>query len=176
LAFVRTVTPPIVAVFRPSAVAAAAPEADPLPAAALPVADALLPAAALLVAGALVAGALLAGALLGALLEELLDELHAARAARAAAKAGTTSSARRRRLGIFSLSCDVIMSFPPFLVSYQPFSLRCGEPCPVRNDADESALHSTVRVAWGRPARRERRSLRGADRYARGCAGVPGYR
>ena len=91
LAFVRTVTPPILAVFRPSAVAAAAPEADvPLPAAAL-----------------------LAGALLGALLDELLVELHAASAARPAA-AGSTSSARPRRLGTFSLSCDVIMYFPPF--------------------------------------------------------------
>ena len=146
MAFVRTVTPPIVAVFRPTAVAAAAPEADPLPAAALPVADALLPAAALLVAGALVADALVAGALLGALLEELLDELHAARAARPVATAGSTSSARRRRLVIFSLSCGAIMSFPPFLVGYPAFVLRCGEPCPVRNDADESALHSTVRV------------------------------
>jgi len=32
--------------------------------------------------------------------------------------------------------------------------LRCGEPCLVRNDADESALQSTIRVALGRPAAR----------------------
>jgi hypothetical protein len=36
--------------------------------------------------------------LAGALLDELLDELHAASAARPAATAGTTSSARRGRL------------------------------------------------------------------------------
>jgi hypothetical protein len=104
LAFVRTVTPPILAVFRPSAVAAAAPEADPLLVDPL-LADALLPAGALLVVGELLAGALL---------DELLDELQAASAARPAAAAGITSSARRRRFGIFRLSCEVIMSFPPF--------------------------------------------------------------
>jgi hypothetical protein len=129
LAFVRTVTPPIVAVFRPAAVAAAAPEAELLPAGAL----------------------LTAGELLGEVLDELLDELHAATAARPAAAAGTISSARRRRLGTFNLSCDVIMSFPFLLCSplshlFSAFSfvlrlspLRCGEPCLVRNDADESA-------------------------------------
>jgi hypothetical protein len=139
LAFVRTVTPPILAVFRPATVAAAAPEAA---AAALPVADALV-----------------AGALLGALLDELLLELHAARAARPAATAGTTSSPRRRRLGIFSLSCEVIMSFPPFLVGYPPFSLRYGELGLARNDADEPALQSTVRAALGAALRGARGGL-----------------
>jgi hypothetical protein len=110
LAFVRTVTPPIVAVFSPTAVAAAAPEADPLPAGALPLAEALLLADAALPAAVLV----LAGAVLGALLDELLDELHAASAARPAATAGTTSSDRRRRLGTFSLSWEVVMFFPRF--------------------------------------------------------------
>ena len=103
--FVRTVTPPTLAVFRPSAVAWAAPEAE------LPPAGALLLAGALLGAGAL----LVAGALLGALLDELLDELQAASAARPATTAGITSSPRRWRLGTFSLSGDVITSFPPFL-------------------------------------------------------------
>jgi hypothetical protein len=145
LAFVRTVTPPILAVFRPSAVAAAAPEADPL------LADALLPAGALLVVGELLAGALL---------DELLDELHAASAARPAAAAGITSSVRRRRFGTFSLSCEVIMSFLPLLPDYPPFSRRYGELCPMRNDADESALQSTVRVACDRPAAREADSAR----------------
>ena len=154
------------------AVAAAAPEADEPPA------EALLPAAALLVAGALLGAAalLVAGALLGALLDELLDELHAARAARPAAAAGTTSSARRRRLVIFSLSCDVVMFSPvsPWLSAFLPTLRRALSL--VRNEADEPALQLTVRVAWGRPTRRERRPLRGANRYARDSAGVPSHR
>jgi hypothetical protein len=89
LAFVRTVTPPTLAVFRPAAAAPAEPEA-----AELPPAGELLPAAG-----------------------ELLDELHAASAARPAATAGTTSNARRRRLGTFNLSCDVIMPFFRFFLS-----------------------------------------------------------
>lgn len=100
LAFVRTVTPPIFAVFRPTAAAAAAPEAELPP----------------------------AGALLDALLGALLDELHAASAARPAAAAGTTS-ARRRRLGAFGLSCDVIMSFP-FPPCSLPFSLALWRALP----------------------------------------------
>jgi hypothetical protein len=88
----------MLAVFNPSAVAAAAPEAD------APLADALPPAAALLV-----------GVLLdGALVDELLDELHAASAAIPAAAAGITSIARRRRFGTVRLCCEVVMSFPPF--------------------------------------------------------------
>lgn len=83
LALVRTAAPWIFAVFRPSA--AAAWEA---------------------------AEALAAGTLLDALLDGLLDELHAASAARPAAAAGITSSARRR-LRAFSRLYDVIMSFPP---------------------------------------------------------------
>jgi hypothetical protein len=104
LAFVRTVTPLILAVFKPSAVAAAAPEADPLLVDPL-LADALLPAGALLVVGELLAGALL---------DELLDELHAASAASPAATTGITSSDRRRRFGIFGRSCEMVISFPPF--------------------------------------------------------------
>jgi hypothetical protein len=101
----------MVAVFRPTAAAAAAPEAELPPADALLLAGALL-AGALLVA--LLAGALVGELLAGALLDELLVELHAASAARPAAAAETTSRDRRRRLGTFSLSCDVIMSFPRF--------------------------------------------------------------
>src|SRR5271163_1345207 len=104
----------MLAVFRPSAVAAAAPEADvPLPAAAL----------------------LLAGALLGALLDELLDELHAASAARPAA-AGTTSSARLRRLGTFSLPWDVIMYFLRFslVIRLSPCAAASSVSC--GNDAE----------------------------------------
>ncbi|HTV99995.1 MAG TPA: hypothetical protein VMF87_06815 [Streptosporangiaceae bacterium] len=104
------------AVFSPTAVAAAAPEAE------LPPGVAVLPAGVLL----LLVGVVLAGALL----DELLDELHAARAASPAAAAGTASSARRRRLGIFSLSCDVRMSFPRFS-SFRRLSLCVAASPPV---------------------------------------------
>jgi hypothetical protein len=124
LAFVRTVTPPIFAVFRPTAVASAAPEAE------------LLPAGALL-------GAVL-GAVLGVLLDELLDELHAASAARPAVATETSSSARRRRLGTFSLSCDVIMSFPfsPLLSAFS-FALRRALPRAERRQRVRLAIDDT---------------------------------
>jgi hypothetical protein len=92
----------MLAVFTPAAVAAAVPEAV------------LPPVGVLLADGVL---------LVGALLDELLDELQAASAARPAAAAGITSSARRGRLVTFSLSCEVIISFSPFLLDFPPFSL-----------------------------------------------------
>src|SRR5580700_7396128 len=100
----------MLAVFRPAAVAWAAPEAE------LPPADTLLPVAGLLAAGVLLAGALL---------DELLDELHAASAVRPAATAGTASSARRGRLRTFSRSWEVVMSFPPFIGGSPVLSPRC---------------------------------------------------
>jgi len=51
---------------------------------------------------------------------ELADLLAAEKLA---AAAGTTSSARRGRLVTFSLSCEVVMSFSPFLLGFPPFSL-----------------------------------------------------
>src|ERR1700690_4379455 len=92
----------MLAVFRPAAVAAAVPEA-------------VLPPAGVLLAGGVL--------LVGAMLDELLDELQAASAAGPAAAAGITSSARRGRLVTFSLSCEVVMSFSPFLLGFPPFSL-----------------------------------------------------
>jgi hypothetical protein len=156
LAFVRTVTPTTLAVFTPAAVAAAVPEAD-----------ALLLAGALVLVGALVVGALLA---------ELLDELHAASAARPAAAAGITSIARRRRFGTSSLPCEVITSFPrsSLVIGLCPCTVASPSRAKRRRRV-RLAADGMGGVALGRP-RRGRRTLRGADRYGPGCAELPSRR